>query len=108
MVAESKAQDITKFYYKDEIKKETILGIDFEIKPLSGLHFIDLNSRYMILSEGRIDRKGYVKELIERCVLSPEFDVTRLGGPMLMALMVRIESLHGGAIGEIVKKSSMR
>jgi hypothetical protein len=99
-----KPKDITAFYHKDEVYKETILGIDFEIETMPGLEYIDLNSKYMILSEGRIDRRGYTKELIERCVRSPKFEVSKLDSPMLVVLMVRIEFLHGGAIGEIAKK----
>ena len=97
----AKVEDL---YGKKAEAKIEVMGVEFKVRILPGLEYLDLISTTTD-EKGMPSRVDYAKQLIEKCVVEPKVNVAKLDATPLVLLLGKLEELHGAMkLGELVKK----
>jgi hypothetical protein len=96
--------DCSNLYYDPEVIHETVIsGVPFKIKEMSGEEYTSIVDE-CTTGQGKINRKKYVKMLIEKSVVSPkDLDPKRLKAGAQTLLAKKIEDVLG--MTEVVQKN---
>lgn len=96
------------WYYDDEEVVEVIEGIEVHIKLVSGEEFTRIADMCMppvtdIKVLPQMDKCKYMRLLIKKCVIKPEFTYSKLKPSVITALVSRLEELAG--LSEMAQKN---
>lgn len=102
-----KVDPLEDLYYKeDETFIVNVRGIDFKCREISGDDFLEIAQRCtVIMPNGKtdLDKKKYMRELINTCIITPKLDPKRpLKGAVSIALLDGIEERLG--LTEVARK----
>lgn len=101
-------QNVEDLYRKKEEAEVEVMGVKFKVRILSGVEYMETVDASMD-EQGKPNRTEYAKILIEKCVIEPKVDISKLDATPLVLLLGKLEALHGAtSLGELTKKSSMR
>ena len=95
---------VESLYRKKEEANIEVMGIKFKVRVLSGIEYLDtINDT--IDEQGKPNRSQYAKMLIEKCIVEPKVDISKLDATPLVLLLGKLEELHGAmSMGDLVKK----
>jgi len=85
--------NVENLYVSDEIQEMEIEGVTIKYKELSGTEFAKMSDELDIDPEnpGSGLNEEYFEKMINKCVVEPELDVSRLKSGPLMEIMSEIQ-----------------
>lgn len=85
--------NVENLYVSDEPQEMEIEGVTIKYKELSGTEFAEMSEELDIDPQepGSALNEEYFEKMIDKCVIEPELDVSRLKSGPLMEIMSEIQ-----------------
>lgn len=86
-------QDVERLYVSDEPQEIEVKGVTVKYEELSGIEFSKLSDELGLNPEepGSALNEEYFEKIIDKCVIEPELDVSRLKSDVLLEIVSSIQ-----------------